>query len=128
MRGDELAGVLAIRHVVGAYDHENMAAAWRDVHASHGDVLAGGEIERGRDRGAVHRVDNQRLGAFLDQRTDVRVLLGGVIVGDQRPEQRGVVLSRELFLIRDVVGPEVGIVEGQRNTELEVRARCELTS
>src|SRR5216683_835279 len=55
-------------------------------------------------------------------------LLGAVIVGDQRPEQRGVVLSRELFLIRDVVGPEVGIVEGQRNTELEVRARCELTS
>jgi len=105
-----------------------MAAAWRDVHANHGDVLAGGVIERGRDRGAVHRVDNQRLGAFLDQRVDVRDLLSGIIVGDQRPDQRGIVLSRELCLIRDVVGSEVGVVEGQRNTELEAGARCERTS
>src|SRR6266700_2351323 len=54
-------------------------------------------------------------------------LLGGVIVGDQRPDQRGVVMSRELWLIRDVVSPEVGDVEGQRNTELEARTRCERT-
>jgi len=34
---------------------------------------------------------------------DVRDLLGGITVGDQWPDQGGVVLSRELCLIRDVV-------------------------
>ncbi len=82
-----------------------------------------GADRRGRDRSAVHRVDDQRLGAFLDQRVDVRDLLGGIIVGDQWPDQGGVVLSRELSLIRDVVGPEVGVVEGQRNTERRQRLR-----
>ena len=128
MCGDELAGVLTILHVVGTHNHENFAAAWCDIHADHGNVLAGGVIERGCDRGTIHWVDDQCLGAFLDQCVDVRDLLGGVIVGDQRSDQSGVVLSCELCLIRDIVSPEVGVVEGQRNTELEVRARCECTS
>ncbi len=107
---------------------KTLPAAWRNVHTDHGNVLAGSVIERGRDRGTVHRVDDQRLGAFLDQRVDVRDLLAGVIIGDQRPDQRGVVLSRELCFIRDVICPEIGVVEGQRNTELEARTGCERTS
>ena len=59
---------------------------------------------------------------------DIRILLGGVIVGDQRSDQRSVVLGREGFLIRDIIGPEVGVVEGERNTEFEGRTRCECTS
>src|SRR5258708_372484 len=38
MRGDELAGFLAITYIVGAHDHDNLAAAWLDVHAYDGDV------------------------------------------------------------------------------------------
>src|ERR1700694_4282682 len=128
MRGDELTGVHTIQHVVGAHDHENLAAAWCYVHADYGYILAGGEIERGRDCRAVYRVDDQGLGTLLDQCVDVRDLLGGVVVGYQRPDQRGVVLRRELCLILDIVSPEVGVVEGQRNTELEARARWEGTS
>jgi hypothetical protein len=76
----------------------------------------------------VHRVDDQRLGTFLNQRVDVGDLFGGVIVGDQRADQRGIVLTGELCLIRNIVSPEVGVVEGQRNTEFEARVRCERAS
>src|SRR5258708_35538408 len=34
MPGDELAGFLAILYIAAAHAHENLAAAWRDVHAA----------------------------------------------------------------------------------------------
>jgi hypothetical protein len=42
---------------------------------------------------------------------DVGYLFCGVIIGNQGADQSGMVLRRELLLVRDVVGPEVGVVE-----------------
>src|SRR5262249_22943889 len=85
-----------------------------DVHADDRDVLARGVRERRRDRGAVHRVDHERTDALVDERSDLRRLLGGVAVGRDRPDELHPVLRGGGLLEGDVRAPEVRAVAGER--------------
>src|SRR5438132_11261385 len=75
MRCDVIARLAAVGGVVRPDDHVDAALAWGDVDRDDGDVLALRIVEGRPDRGAVSRVDDQRLDALRDQRFDVDDLL-----------------------------------------------------
>src|SRR2546430_334063 len=96
VRRDIFAGILTIQDIIGAYDHKHLAATWSDIYADHGNILTGSEIESRGDGGAVHGIDDQGLGAFLNEGMDICDLPRGIIVGDQWPDEGGFILAREL--------------------------------
>ena len=116
---DVVARLRAVQVVVGPDDHVDLAGGRADVDAHDRDVLAGRVVERGRDRRAVDRVDDQRLHALRDQRPDLGRLLRRVAVGRHRADERDAVLLGELLLVRDVRAPEVGAVAREGDTDLD---------
>jgi hypothetical protein len=118
---DVFARILAIRYIVSAHNHEYFTGTWRDIDSDYGDVLTGRESKRGRDGRAVHRIDDQSLSTLLDQRVNIRDLLSSVIIGNKRPDQSSIVLGREFRLVRNIIGPKIGVVEGERYTEFKTR-------
>jgi hypothetical protein len=115
------ARVLAVEHVVGPDDHVHLTLRRSDVDADDGDVLARRIVEGRGDGGAVDRIDDQSVDAFVDQRPDLRRLLAGVTVRRDRADERNAVLRRRCLLERNVGAPEVRAVAGERNADLDAR-------
>lgn len=105
----ELAGLGAVRLVVGADDHVDVALVGAGVHADHGDLLAGQGVEGGGDGAGVLWRHDDGLGPGVLEDLDVGDELGDVVLR-VAPRQRvqAVVLDALLDVLRVGV-PEVGV-------------------
>ena len=75
-----LAGLGAVRPVVGAHHHVDLALVGAGVHADDRDLLLLQLLQRGGDGAGVLRGHDDRLGALVGERLDVGDELGDVVL------------------------------------------------
>ena len=121
--GDVGAGVLAVEGVGGADDHVDVADADDGVDGDELDVVGGGVADRGAQAGGGLGVDDDGLGALVDEVLDLLVLQAGAGGRQQRAEQLDVHLRGVLLLVVDVGGPERGVVVGQVDPDRDLARR-----